>query len=336
MARVPTATSNDARDAREFRSLAAVRLRHTVPVREPLVLISQIERSGGTLLSRLFDNHPECHAHPQELKIGYPKKWRWPALDLGRPDTWFEMLYENRVVKYRKRGYWSFRPTTDDDSWPFLFSPPLQRRLFDACVSSREIRTVRDVLDCYFTSYFNAWLDNHNLYTGPKKIVTGFVPRMAMRSHNIEQFFQSYPDGLLVCIVRDPRGWYGSARRQNSRYTDVEYAVSRWASSTTVALDAQERRPDRVTVLLYEPLVRDTAAVMSRLADSIGIAMSHTLLVPTFNGQPIGANSSTAAGGRAVLPERAEAWRTEVDRRELVRIDELAGDLYARAEAAAL
>ena len=48
---------------------------HTRPVTSPLVLISQVQRSGGTLLSQLFDGHPELHAHPHELKIGYPTKY---------------------------------------------------------------------------------------------------------------------------------------------------------------------------------------------------------------------------------------------------------------------
>ena len=30
-----------------------------VDVNVPLVLISQVQRSGGTLLSQLFDGHPE-------------------------------------------------------------------------------------------------------------------------------------------------------------------------------------------------------------------------------------------------------------------------------------
>ena len=54
----------------EYRYLCQARLKHLVEVREPLVLISQIPRSGGTLLSQLFDGHPECHAHPGELEIG--------------------------------------------------------------------------------------------------------------------------------------------------------------------------------------------------------------------------------------------------------------------------
>ena len=78
---------------REFRqrkehlqSLHGACVKHVQPVTCPLVLISQIQRSGGSLLSQLFDGHPEVHAHPHELKIGYPKKDTWlrpPLLEVG-------------------------------------------------------------------------------------------------------------------------------------------------------------------------------------------------------------------------------------------------------------
>ena len=53
----------------DARQLCRMRLRHLRPVTEPLVLISQVQRSGGTLLSQLFDMHPQCHAHPDELAV---------------------------------------------------------------------------------------------------------------------------------------------------------------------------------------------------------------------------------------------------------------------------
>ena len=77
----------------EYRQLGRLRTDHVVPVREPMVLVSQIQRSGGTLLSRLFDGHPACHAHPYELKIGH--KARWPKLELDAPESWFAALYEH-------------------------------------------------------------------------------------------------------------------------------------------------------------------------------------------------------------------------------------------------
>src|SRR5262249_20882025 len=152
-------------------------IEHAVPVGQPLVLVSQIQRSGGTLLSQLFDGHPECHAHPHELTIGYPKSQHWPRLDLEDPSSWYQMLYENYPQQHFRLGYHTpaERPGTDDvDRFPFLFLPRLQKAIFDAVVAETEVTRPRDVLDCYFTSYFNAWLDNHNLYTGPKKVVTGF------------------------------------------------------------------------------------------------------------------------------------------------------------------
>jgi hypothetical protein len=35
-------------------------LKHIQPVTVPLALISQIQRSGGSMLSQLFDGHPNC------------------------------------------------------------------------------------------------------------------------------------------------------------------------------------------------------------------------------------------------------------------------------------
>jgi hypothetical protein len=90
--------------AEEAELLYRARLNTYVPVGEPLVLVSQIPRSGGTLLSQLFDGHPECHAHAHEIWIGHPSSAHWPPLDLAKPDEWFPMLYEKKTVKYAARG----------------------------------------------------------------------------------------------------------------------------------------------------------------------------------------------------------------------------------------
>ncbi len=314
----------------EYRQLGRVRVGHVVPVREPVVLVSQIQRSGGTLLSRLFDGHPECHAHPYELKVG--RKARWPKLDLEAPETWFEALYEHKVAQHLVAG-WS-KPglkETDVDVFPFLFLPRLQKQLFDACVADRPIERQRDVLDCYFTAYFNAWVDNQNLYSGPKKLVTAFTPRTNLDPKSLKRFFRDYPDGWLVTIVREPRAWYASASRHRTEYQDLEAAVELWRASAVAALDARERYGDRVVVLTYEELVQDTERTMRRLAERLGLTWDPTLLVPTFNSRPVRANSSDPVQSYGVLKSRAEAWRDVLDPEAVARVEELAGDLYDQA-----
>jgi hypothetical protein len=179
------------------------------------------------------------------------------------------------------------------------------------------------VLDAYFTSYFNAWLDNQNLYTGPKKVVTGFTPRLAMDPANRDKFFAAYPDGTLISIVREPHSWYESAVKYSlRRFPDVEIALGLWRESTEAALDP------RVVVVTYERLVEQPEEVMSGIAERIGIVMSPVLLEPTFNGRPIRANSADEVAQYGILAKRDEP---SPDAETAARIDAIVGDLYERA-----
>jgi len=300
------------------------------------VLISQIHRSGGTLLSQLFDGHAECHAHPHELAIGYPKSRHWPHIDLGKPEGWFDLLDERYPEKHFREGYKkpAQRPGDGEaDVFPFLFPPRLQRAIFEQCIAKRRPETDRDVLDAYFTSYFNAWLDNENLYVTPKRAVTGFAPRVNMKPANVDRFFAAYPDGRLVSMVREPRAWYASARTQKDSHAEVGEALRRWVLSAEATLGAEERHRERVVVLTYEQLIRDTAGTMEKLAARLGLTMSPVLLEPTFNGCPIRANSSAPVATYGVLSDRTTAYRDSLDEDTIARVDELAGDLYERAVA---
>jgi hypothetical protein len=321
-------------EEREYEELSRARLDHLVEVQEPLVLCSQIHRSGGTLVSQLFDGHPECHAHPHELAIGYPRSRIWPQLDLGVPESWFDILREKYAEKHFRYGYRKPAQRSSDadpELFPFLLPPRLQRRIFDACVEAKTVERDRDVLDCYFTSYFNAWLDNQSLYTGPKKAIIAFAPRMNSKPASIEGLFAAYPDGHLISLVREPRAWYNSARSQKATNVEVDDAIYRWRLSAQATLDTAERFGDRVIVLTYEDLVADTEGVMRHVAGRIGISWSDALLEPTFNGMPIRANSSDRVQQHGVLRDRTTAYRDALDAGTIARVDELAGDLYEQA-----
>jgi hypothetical protein len=323
---------------REHDALYRSRLQHLVPVREPLVLISQIQRSGGTLLSQLFDGHPECHAHPHELSIAYLNEPVASAFDLSSAERSFEVVYERRLAKRLRSGYRkpAARPGDDDaDVFPFLFLPGLQRQIFESCFAAG-VAGDRDVLDCFFTSFFNAWLDNQNLYAAPKKLVTAFAPRLVRKEPAVERLFSAYPDGYLISIVREPRAWFASARLQKERYADVDHAITRWRRSAEAALAGCERFDGRVLVVTYEGLVSRTEETMAGLADRLGLSPSPTLLVPTFNGRPIRANSSYAVESYGILANRTDAYRDALDTATIARVDELAGDVYERARAAAV
>lgn len=265
---------------------------HT-PITSPLALISQIQRSGGSLLSQLFDGHPQLHAHPHELKIGFPKKHIWPKLDMkDSPERWFEMLFEHDVITHFKSGY--EKDQRDGRTFAFIFPLALQRKLFQGCLSGRVNKTVRDILDAYMTSYFVAWLNNVNI-RGEKKYITAFTPRLSVRERSIRSFFETYPDGRLISLVRDPRNWYPSARGHETaknKYGDISKAMDQWNESTDAMIRNKLEFAERVCLLRFEDLVGQTETVMRYLANFLEIDFDPILLTPTFNKNPIRANTS--------------------------------------------
>ena len=71
---------SEAREAGDLLPRLLEHIEESGPIRCPLVLISQISRSGGTWLSQLFDHHPQVWTHPLELRFGQSRKSDWPEL----------------------------------------------------------------------------------------------------------------------------------------------------------------------------------------------------------------------------------------------------------------
>lgn len=311
----------------QLKNMCEVCSNYIFPVTSPLALISQVQRSGGSLLSQLFDGHPELHAHPHELKIGYPKKYMWPKIDLNdHPQRWLEMLFEDKVIEHSKGGYKKERK--QDEVFPFIFMPSVQRKVFLRYLSSVDSITWRDVFDAYMTSYFGAWINNQNRY-GQKKYVTAFTPRLAMIEDNMESFFEVYPDGRLLSIVRDPKNWYPSAARHRSNvYGDIRKSIDLWKTSTKAALRNKEKYGERVCIVRFEDLVSKTESVMSYMADFLGINFDNILLVPTFNKCPIRANTSFNAEQHGIVASTLSRYKM-LSEEELKIIEKMTEDIYS-------
>ena len=304
------------------------------PVTTPLALISQVQRSGGTLLSQLFDGHPELHAHPHELKIGYPTKYTWPKLNLqDDPNRWLETLFEYSVLSHFKKGY--KKEKKRDDAFLFLFLPSVQRELFLDYVGSIKSLKPRDVFDGYMTSYFGAWLNNQNNH-GQKRFITAFTARLAMTKNNMESFFEIYPDGRLISIIRDPKNWYPSAIRHKPRICrGIQDGVDLWKKSAKAMLRNKKRYGDRVCILTFEDLITKTKAVMFYLADFLEIRFEDILLIPTFNKYPIRANTSFDAQQNGIINSTLQRYKT-LTQKELEFIQNTSKEIYGQALSSAI
>jgi hypothetical protein len=326
---------------RELQALASelVRIRraHIVRVTQPLVLIAQPNRSGGTLLSQLFDGHPQLHVHPWELEIG--GRWDlWPELDLtSGPDAWHRALYERHTRRAFEDGYSKDKSSlktghNEQERFPFMLPPRLLQRLFDVLAEDWPVATQRDILALHFTSYFNAWLDNQNLYGEPKQWLVGFRGRMR-KPENLVRFFRDYPDGRHITILRDPKGNIASRlkyRPRDDQEASIERATRAWERATELQLDAKRRYGDRMFLITFERLITDTEGTMRALAQWLGIRFEPILTEPTFNRLPIRASSHFKVESPGVITEPLEHWRKVLTDDQGAAIDRATAGLYER------
>ena len=263
---------------------------HVIP--RPVILISQLPRSGGSLLSQLLDGHPQLLVYPWEMKIGYPSKAKWPALDLGKSAAHlFATLFHSELGYFSKKGYrkgGKARPK--QKRLKFDYSPYDHYQNFVRLLPTERNR--RSVLDTYFSTFFEAWRGQPE----GARYVAGFIPRMAAYSESISGFFTDYPDGRLISLIRDPADWFASHRAHTDqgevRYGDVEEEMRAWNRMARLALEYRREYEDRFLLLSFTTLVSDREATMTRVSEWVGIDYLPSLMQQTFDGNPISPNTN--------------------------------------------
>jgi hypothetical protein len=272
----------------------------------PLVLVSQIARSGGSLLAQLFDGHPQVYAHPFEIRIWHPEKPDWPELDpAGDPSAWFDALDDEKWVRLTERGFAKTgrNPHASEIRYAFTLSVDEQRLRFLELVESRAISRQRDILDCFLTSFFASWQEWEP--TGRERLVTGFMPDTATRPGSVERFRRDYPDGKLITIVRDPRSWYASSAVTHYRREGVAPAVAEWLHHARLVRERVSGPDAWVRGILFDDLVLEPETTMRGLASFVGIDFDPCLLQPSYLGQPLLPNSSFAVSTYGINPAMA-------------------------------
>jgi hypothetical protein len=149
-----------------------------------------------------------------------------------------------------------------------------------------------------------------------------------MSQDNMESFFEVYPDGRLISIIRDPKNWYPSAIRHKPRVCrDIEEGIDLWRKSARTMLWNTEKYGDRVCILTFEDLISKTESIMCYLAEFLEIKFEDIFLEPTFNKYPIRANTSFEAEQNGIIDSTLNRYKT-LAQEELEFIESTTKELY--------
>ena len=261
-------------------------LQHISPVTAPLALISQISFSGGSLLNRLLDGHSKLHIYPRAFAVAPPGKGSWPKIDIkGKPEGWLNVISKAIDIAGIREDI--ELGEEDNARFPFIYLPILQKQIFIKYLESVEPVDMRHIFDAHMTACFGAWLNYHN-HRPDKKFVTAYAPGLAMQNEAINDFFEIYPDGRLIFIVRNPEDWLACVLTHEPEiYKNVQSTVKRWTASVRTVIEINRKFNDRVCLVRFEDLMNRTDVFMHFISDFLKISFEDILLTPTFNSIPL-------------------------------------------------
>ena len=302
-----------------LKDILQICLQHISPVTAPLALVSQISYSGGSLLSCLLDGHSKLHAYPHAFAVDSLNKGFWPAIDIeGKPQEWLNIISKAIAVAGIREGLKQGKE--NNARFPFMYLPILQKQIFIKYLESVEPLNTRHVFDAHMTACFGAWLNyqNHGL---DKQFVTAYAPGLILQNEAINNFFEIYPDGEIISIIRNPEHWFVSASRLDPQiYGDAESALSHWQESVRAAIQIRKKFGDRVCLIKFEDLVTQTGSVMRFLSEFLGIPYEDILLKPTLNGIAIQPMKGKNTGNDDARDNNfIESKKLDEDKRKLIK-----------------
>lgn len=249
------------------------------------LIITGHRKSGTSLLSSLFDEHPEVSVYPTDISILYaffPK---------------FTKLYKNKPIFYNAR---------------------LKKVIFKSLKNSGKSFGAQKSSSKYATEVFNSFRKIPKKHrNNPKKLVqfliNGFLKSQKKLRENVkrnilikETSVISYMPSLLdkktkiIVLIRDPRDNFAAINAGVKKYyskfgedelTALASTINRIKFDLSLASHYKKIKDKKFFFIKFETLVASPKKTIQRLCRFCKIKFNVKLLKPTVHGKPAGGNN---------------------------------------------
>lgn len=278
----------------------------------PMFFIMGRPRSGTTLLSTLFDAHPNVKI-PPEFPILLP-------------------LYQ----RFRKIKYWDRSAILSFVEFIFQHNVFIHRTLENLKID-REAFT-RDLLTLEGKGNIRDFLIrvNYNGYSlFPKEEILLVGDKNPVYSIYTSRFLKIFPEAKFICILRDYRDNFVSMRKLADLKLEapiLPLQVYRWKYVVRHFLKCREKYPDRVKIIRYEDLVTKQQEMIPELCRYLGIPFEPSVFdfhrkqeetIKTYNNPLIERFHGSLM--KPINTGRMELFKKEMTAEEIALADAIAG-----------
>jgi len=259
---------------------------------ERAVFIVGCGRSGTTMLASMLGAHPEALVTPESQF----------NMDLYTEEESFDSArYLKSLKKHRRFAIWD------------LDISPFEEELL-SCTGHREF--IYRLVEIYAQSK-----------GGEKRGVRVWIDHTPANVNKIDILKNLFPDSLFIHIYRDGRAVAASFKAVEWGRKSPDTAALFWMQRVAAGLASECRFPGLVSSVRYEDIVLDTEEELGRLCDFIGLDFKKEMLDGGGFRVPEYTRHQHRLVGKGVKRSRVDAWRVELEAREIEIFENIAGDI---------
>lgn len=252
-------------------------------------------RSGSTLFADRLARHPEIVVLP-----------------------------ESRVAPRLREFLSGTVPVSAPEVVRFLFA---EQKFKDWRLPEKAVEeTLRQADALTWESVFLACVECYRLHFKPEASITVFK-KAGWYAENIGLLLDSFPQAKAMCMIRDPRAVYNSARRAIHSEKGRPMASSAWQNAQEwsryirLLTLIKQGQPERVFDFRYEDFLENPTSTLAAACRFLGAACPddrglEELLAPGNSSHLVTASTSHLHQKvtSPLAPQRARAWEEELNR----------------------
>lgn len=293
-------------------------------------------RSGGSLLARLFDGHPEVPSYPFENEffegrngslINFSEfRQTGNASDIEKQEVVNKIRKFATDLLQTKQRYGSDDSKFDYEHFSIGLSSLVNSKMSD-----------QQIYDCVHKCFFQVYQQ------------TDIASAAAISNHcsrtfaaDLEQFFSTFKDGYFMHTIREPKAvtaslknysFFATGKNPNSipeKFIDL--SINRWLIAAYMAIKNRKQFGDRYLIVLYEDLILNDEKTLKDICNQINLEFEMGMLVPTFGNKVWGGNSSFGKMPAKVSSQNLEKYKEVLSQEEQDKVNEALLDIYKAFE----
>jgi hypothetical protein len=274
-----------------------------LPFADRACVIAGSAKSGTTLLTALFDGHPELLPFPEETAYFPTVRRKFRTAGRAVQCQYLTDTAESRLLFAAEavagnRNYGRF-PRAEF------------RRMFTAAAADpgrADTELLALMVECYA-----------QVLGRPLDGVVRWIEKTPANRYCLPDIRETFPHGRVILTMRDPRAVlaaYLLRKRRKGEQFSVYDCVSHWRQSAEVAMD-RDRHREWLVMVKFEELAAAPEATMERLCPFLGITFRPELLQPTKAGEHWRGNSAVKEKFTGVDRAPAERWKSSLTAEEI-------------------